>query len=189
MYKDFYKIESNGLTPQKGMFLLAEPFMRNSFFTRSVILLISHNEEGSMGLVLNQTSSDKLNDFVPEFNYLEKIPLYQGGPIGNDRLFFVHNLYEEIRDSIKLNNDYWLNGNLEDIKDYVLQGHSLNTRIRFVKGYAGWSPNQLQEEIDSGSWLLTPTIDPNQFSWKKAMQKLGGKYAVWAKFPIFPSFN
>ncbi len=191
-YRDFYKIKTNGEAPQKGMLLLSEPFLRDTYFLRSVILLINHNEEGSMGLILDKPLPMRVNEIIPEFKYLEPIPLYNGGPVGLDNLFYIHNI-KNIKDSLHLGKDLFLNGDFEELKKYILQGNPVDDHIRFFRGYSGWDPYQLESELKTNSWIIVPrkeqALHYNKEMWRETMKSLGGKYAIWANFPLIPSFN
>ena len=89
---DIFKIQSNNVLPSRGKILISEPFLRDATFGRSVILLVDHTEEGTMGLVINKQLPLLLNDVVMEFKYLDEIPLYKGGPVATDTLFYLHTL-------------------------------------------------------------------------------------------------
>ena len=84
---DIFKIQSNNVLPSRGKILISEPFLRDATFGRSVVLLIDHTEEGSMGLIINKQLPIFVNDIIKEFKYIENIPLYKGGPIATDTLF------------------------------------------------------------------------------------------------------
>ena len=88
--KDIFKIEHNNLPPEKGKILISEPFLNDLYFQRSVVLLIEHNENGSMGFVLNKKTDLWLNDLLDGLDHLPRIPVYLGGPVSFDRLFFIH---------------------------------------------------------------------------------------------------
>ena len=89
---DIFKIQSNNVLPSRGKILISEPFLRDATFGRSVVLLIDHTEEGSMGLIINKQLPIFVNDIIKEFKYIENIPLYKGGPIATDTLFYLHTL-------------------------------------------------------------------------------------------------
>ena len=106
----------NTLEPQKGNLLLAEPFMHDSNFERAVILLCEHStQSGSMGLVVNQPSVMLLSDVVPELNNLD-FPLFIGGPVGLDSLFYIHQVPHKIDGSSAISADLYLGGNFEQVK-------------------------------------------------------------------------
>ena len=97
-----FQIESNKELPRPGSLLISAPFLLDFNFARSVVLMIEHNDEGSMGIVLNKNFSHimSLNDVVPELASLPPIPLYKGGPIGRDTLFYLHT-FDDLKDALK----------------------------------------------------------------------------------------
>ena len=121
---DIFKIQSNNVLPSRGRILISEPFLRDATFGRSVILLVDHTDEGSMGLVINKQLPLFLNDIIMEFKYLDEIPLYKGGPIATDTLFYLHTL-SDIPDSISISKGLYLNGDFDEIKKYILQGNKI----------------------------------------------------------------
>ena len=90
MDKNIFKIKSNDIQPSRGKILISEPFLCDDIFSRSVILIVDHTSEGSMGLVMNKQLPVLVNEVINEFKYLDDIPLYKGGPIGIDTLFYLH---------------------------------------------------------------------------------------------------
>ncbi|MEO4996164.1 YqgE/AlgH family protein, partial [Bacteroides xylanisolvens] len=114
---DIFKIQSNNVLPSRGKILISEPFLRDATFGRSVILLVDHTDEGSMGLVINKQLPLFLNDIIMEFKYLDEIPLYKGGPIATDTLFYLHTL-SDIPGSISISKGLYLNGDFDEIKKY-----------------------------------------------------------------------
>ena len=151
---DIFKIQSNNVLPSRGKILISEPFLRDVTFGRSVILLIDHTEEGSMGLVINKQLPLLLNDIIMEFKYIDEIPLYKGGPIATDTLFYLHTL-ADIPGAISICKGLYLNGDFEEIKRYILQGNKISEHIRFFLGYSGWESEQLSNEIRENTWLVS----------------------------------
>ena len=100
-----FQVESNKEFPRQGSLLIAAPFLRDYQFSRTVILMVEHNEEGSMGIILNKNFSNlmTLNEVVPELASLPPIPLYKGGPIGRETLFYLHTL-SYLKDALPLGN-------------------------------------------------------------------------------------
>lgn len=191
---DIFKIQSNNVLPSRGKILISEPFLRDATFGRSVILLVDHTEEGSMGLVINKQLPLLLNDIIMEFKYLDEIPLYKGGPVATDTLFYLHTL-SEVSGSIPISKGLYLNGDFDEIKKYILQGNKINERIRFFLGYSGWESEQLHNEIKENTWLVSEEEksylmkDNTKDMWRKALEKLGSKYETWSRFPQVPTFN
>lgn len=191
---DLFKIQSNHVLPDKGKVLISEPFLCDTTFGRSVVLLIDHGTKGTMGIIMNKRSSLIVNDVVKEFKYLNDIPLFKGGPIGMDTLFYLHTL-PNIEGSLSIGNGIFLNGDFNEIKRYVLQGNPLEGNIRFFIGYSGWETEQLQQEIEENTWIIGQTdttslmTSPAKDLWRRSMEQQGKQYKTWARFPKVPSLN
>ena len=191
---DIFKIQSNNVLPSRGKILISEPFLRDATFGRSVVLLIYHTEEGSMGLIINKQLPIFVNDIIKEFKYIEDIPLYKGGPIATDTLFYLHTL-ADISGAIPISKGLFLNGDFEEIKRYILQGNQIDRYIRFFLGYSGWESEQLSTELRENTWLVSKEENAYLMNgdtkdmWKQALEKLGSKYETWSRFPQVPTFN
>jgi putative transcriptional regulator len=193
--KNIFKIKHNELRPQKGRLLISEPFLQDICFQRSVILLIEHNARGSMGFVLNKRTDLVVNQFFPELHKLPEIPIYLGGPVHANHLFFVHLLGKHIPDSMEINDDLCFDGDFETLKQYMLDGNPVEGKIKFFLGYSGWTENQLNSEIINNSWLIG-TMAPGEMMlarddafWKKSVQSLGSPYDTWTNYPKYPDMN
>jgi len=181
--------------PAKGMLLVAEPsIIGDASFNRSVVLLAEHSETGSIGFILNKVLDFTLKDLIPELNKSFKI--YNGGPVEQDNLYFIHKIPDLIPESIEISNGIYWGGNFEAVKELILKGLVTDKQIRFFLGYSGWDAEQLQEELISNSWIVTPQKDakdiierPYRSFWKDKMVELGGNYMLWANAPENPSYN
>ena len=190
---DLFRIKTEHTPPAQGCLLLSEPFLIDASFGRSAVLLIDHNAEGSMGIVLNKPLPVLANDVVNEFKYLEDIPIYSGGPMADEYLFFIHTL-PQIPDALPLGRGLYFNGDFNEIKRYILQGNPIEGRIRFFLGYSGWAPGQLQQEIEEDTWIVTaPTPNLIMHSdndlWQKSLSAMGQKYRIWSRYPQIPDMN
>ncbi|MFQ7707172.1 MAG: YqgE/AlgH family protein [Bacteroides thetaiotaomicron] len=191
---DIFKIQSNNVLPSRGKILISEPFLRDATFGRSVVLLIDHTEEGSMGLIINKQLPIFVNDIIKEFKYIENIPLYKGGPIATDTLFYLHTL-ADIPGAIPISKGLYLNGDFDEIKKYILQRNKVDRYIRFFLGYSGWESEQLSTELKENTWLVSKEENAYLMNgdtkdmWKQALEKLGSKYETWSRFPQVPTFN
>ena len=191
---DIFKIQSNNVLPSRGKILISEPFLRDATFGRSVVLLIDHTEEGSMGLIINKQLPLFVNDIFIEFKYIVNIPLYKGGPIATDTLFYLHTL-ADIPGAIPISKGLYLNGDFDEIKKYILQGNKVDRYIRFFLGYSGWESEQLSTELKENTWLVSKEENAYLMNgdtkdmWKQALEKLGSKYETWSRFPQVPTFN
>jgi putative transcriptional regulator len=141
----------------KGQLLIAEPSISGDLsFNRSVILLADHDEEGSVGFIINKPLKYTINDLLPEINASFKI--YNGGPVEQDNLYFIHNIPELIPNSIEISNGIYWGGDFESTKALINNGKINKNNIRFFLGYTGWEENQLQLEMISNSWMLLLTV-------------------------------
>lgn len=183
------------LKPQKGYLLVAEPSTIGDLsFNRSVVLLADHGAEGSVGFILNKPLDFTINDLIPEINAHFKI--YNGGPVEQDNLYFIHNVPELIPDSIEISNGIYWGGDFELAKDMINQGKISKGNIRFFLGYSGWSANQLEEELEDSSWIVSHNSyqhriigkSSNAF-WKEKILELGGDYIIWSNAPENPALN
>ncbi len=179
---------------QKGNILIAEPaVLTDKSFNRAIILLTEHNQEGTIGFILNKPSPYTLNELVFEID--NDFRVYIGGPVEQDNLYFIHTLPHLIPDSIEVSDGIFWGGNYEAVKMYLEQGMIKNNEIRFFLGYSGWSIEQLEQEIKQKTWLMTKNTYPNIFSindakgWKEKLIEMGGTYRLWANAPEDPNLN
>ena len=195
MNKDeLFKIQSNTLNPAIGDVLIAEPFMDDFYFRRSVILLIDHNEEGSLGVIFNKRLTIPFNEIVqgfPEF----KADVYLGGPVETDRIFFIHTIGEMIPDSHLISNGLYWSGNINALKAMIKMDFIKPHEVRFFVGYAGWDGGQLRNELKANTWLVGRFTAKELLNtmpgkmWSGLVNKMGKRYMLWDKFPVNPSEN
>lgn len=182
------------LKPSSGRILISEPFLQDFYFRRSVVLLAEHNQEGSFGLILNKPVESRLSDVMDEFPGFNP-PLYLGGPVQTDALFFIHRLGDKIEDSLPITENIRWGGNIEQVKEMIHRNEISEYDIRFFVGYSGWSPNQLEREMDQKAWLVSNkniekllNTEPEDM-WVNALEKMGSVYRQWANFPADPTWN
>ena len=190
---DFFSIENNQVA-KKGRILVSEPFLSDTYFRRSVVLLTEHSEEGSVGFVLNKpvelTVSSILKDF-PEIDASVSI----GGPVNTNTVHYIHTLGNLIPNSVRVMKNLYWGGDFDTIKDLITKGKIKKDSIRFFLGYAGWSPNQLANELSENAWVVTE-LDTGTIMkssdlnlWQDTLKKLGDKYRIWVNFPENPGLN
>jgi len=180
---------------EKGLLLIAEPTVIGDMsFNRSVILLADHNQEGSVGFILNKPLEYTINDLIPEINSVFKV--YNGGPVEQDNLYFIHNVPELITNSIEISNGIFWGGDFDLTKHLINEGQINKENIRFFLGYSGWSANQLEGELQSNSWILSKNTYENSILekssvhfWKEKIMELGGEYIIWSNAPENPTLN
>lgn len=176
------------LKPEKGRLLIADPAILNdSSFKRTIILLTEHTRKSSVGFILNRPLDHVLSDLVPEIDC--DFTVYQGGPVEQDNLYFIHKVPHLLPNSIEVAKGIYWGGNFELLKELLNKKQLEATDIRFFLGYSGWSSNQLDEELVMNSWFITENDYDNilttndQNFWKDKLLQRGGKYKIWANAP------
>lgn len=180
---------------QKGHLLIAEPSIIGDLsFNRSVILLADHNDEGSVGFIINKPLKYTINDLVPDVEANFKI--YNGGPVEQDNLYFIHNIPDLITNSVEISNGIYWGGDFELTKSLINEGKIKKDNIRFFLGYTGWAARQLENEMQSNSWIVAENLYQNKIIgksstdfWKEKILELGGDYIIWSNAPENPLLN
>lgn len=181
------------ITPEAGKILIAEPFLADPGFSRTVVLLCEHGAEGSIGFVLNRPSSSSINDLLPEINHAT-LPVFEGGPVRRDTLHIIHRIPEAIGGVEILPGIYW-GGSYDDLA-HILESNTFSEQdIRLFIGYSGWDLGQLDDELKEGSWLVANSYADLIFDtestkvWQDSMRSLGGSFAYLANMPLHPQLN
>jgi len=184
------------LKPAKGLLLVAEPsIIGDVSFNRSVVLLAEYNNEnGSVGFILNKPLEYKLKDFIPEIN--SNLTVYNGGPVEQDNLYFIHRIPEIIPDSIEISNGIYWGGDFKAIAHLLREDKLKEDQIRFFLGYSGWDNEQLEQELQVNSWVVAQNNYKNDIIgkgyinfWKEKMIEFGGDYVLWSNAPENPHYN
>jgi putative transcriptional regulator len=177
----------------RGKLLIAGPALLDPNFWRTVVLVVEHNEEGALGLVLNRPSETNVADAVPQLEELldPEDQLYIGGPVQPSAVIVLAR-FEDPGDAALLAFDdvgvLGTEAQLDEPVAGVRQGRA------FV-GHAGWGPGQLDGELERGDWILEPATLRDAFSaapqelWSEVLTRKGGSYALVARMPPDPSVN
>ena len=175
--------------------MIAEPALTGDVsFNRSVVLLAEHNDEGAVGFILNKPLEYDICDLVSEI----KVPLkvFNGGPVEQDNLYFIHKVPHLIDNSIEISNGIFWGGDFNVVLDLINRKKISKDDIRFFLGYSGWASLQLDQELTSKSWVVVQNeyqSDIIQKSttafWKEKMVELGGEYLIWSNAPENPILN
>lgn len=183
------------IQPKKGTLLIAEPsIIGDVSFNRSVVLLADHTEEGSIGFIINKPLDFKLSDLLPEV--FKDVQVYNGGPVEQDNLYFIHTTPELIPGSVEISSGIYWGGDFTVVSELINQGYISTDTIRFFLGYSGWGANQLLEELEANSWVIVENNYKQKIIgkcynsiWKEKMIELGGDYVLWSNAPENPSYN
>jgi putative transcriptional regulator len=178
----------------QGQLLVAHPLLNDGFFNRSVVYLTSHGEEGAIGFSLNFKTQFLLRDVRPQIkngNY----PIYEGGPVAKNQLFFLHTLGHDLADSYQVNNNIFVGGDFNELLHMIEHGQVKTNQVRFFAGYSGWSEGQLEQEISNHHWLLNEPADAGFFEtdpddlWGNQLSEIKDSYSIFANFGSDPSMN
>lgn len=180
-----------GRPATKGRLLLATPPLEDPNFDRTVIYVLEHHDDGALGLVLNRPSPEQLGEPLDAWIDLQTEPsqVFSGGPVEPDALIALartHQLLEEAGEHLAP-----LNGTLASA-DLAADPGSVGTDIsalRVFRGYSGWGPGQLEDEIDAGAWLVLDTDPSDVFTpqpddlWRSVLRRQPGRLAWLASAP------
>lgn len=180
---------------EKGKILIAEPSIIGDIsFNRSIILLVEHGNNGSIGFILNKPMNLNISDLIPEIE--SNLKIYNGGPVQQDNLYFIHKISDLIPESIMISEGLYWSGNFEYVLKLIKKGEINKNDIRFFLGYSGWDSNQLNNELNNNTWILSENSHNkniitavDEVFWKNKMLDLGGKYSLWSNAPEHPSHN
>jgi putative transcriptional regulator len=178
----------------KGKLLIAEPFLGDPNFERSVTLVCDHDEKGTFGLTLNQATHLMLADVLQDTIYPD-IPVYLGGPVQQNTIHFIHRVGHLIKDGIEVCEKLFWSGDFEQLKTLLNLGTVKSTDVRFFIGYAGWSAGQLENELQQQAWIITDAHSdfifdtPADQCWRSILRKMDGKYKQYANYPTDPRLN
>ncbi len=179
---------------QAGTLLIADPFLKDPNFSRSVIFLCDHKEEGAFGFVINRMSEYVAKNLLTDLEDCDH-PIFYGGPVQQNTLHFIHRCPGLITGGEKITEDIYWGGEYEEMIA-LLKGNKLSKQqIRLFLGYSGWNKEQLENEIKEKSWLTTYSTSRLIFNndtklvWPEAVKQLGSKYEQVINYPLDPQMN
>jgi putative transcriptional regulator len=190
---DIFKIKYNNIIPNQGLVLVSEPFSPDGVFSRAVVLLVEHNEQGSVGFILNKPINKKLTQLSKEFGNFD-IKVSFGGPVSNKNIYYLHTYGNKIPGSIQIKDNLYWGGDFAILQTLMESGSLDESKIRFFVGYSGWSPEQLSGEIKKDYWLVSDievdtVMKYEREIWNKVVAKLDKRYSIWQHFPENPNLN
>ena len=180
--------------PGPGILLIADPFLKDPNFLRTVVFLCDHKEEGSFGFVLNRQYENKLGELIPELEG-NQIPVYYGGPVQMDTIHFLHQYPQEIPGGQEIVKGVYWGGDFDAAVNFLKNEDIDTNKIRFYIGYSGWGEGQLDNEMKEKTWLTVKAARKIIFHpdhdeiWKESLKHLGGDYEIMVNFPIDPQLN
>lgn len=186
--------ELNQLEPKKGRSLVAEPFMQDPYFKRSVVILTEYQQEGVVGFILNHPLQITLGEILEEFSDFNA-PVFLGGPVQAQSLFYMHSRPDLLEGSTLIKEDVYWNGNFDQLKSHIANKRIQAHEIKFFLGYSGWDYDQLNEELEVNSWFIQNIqskylLELNtKHLWKNVLSEAEKAVARMANFPEDPNLN
>jgi len=177
-----------------GRLLVATPILDDPSFWRTVVLLCSHDDEGSLGLVLNRPLESAVLDLVPEWRSFVASPqvVFSGGPVDELQGFALgrsDRVYEEP----------WWQPITPGVGMLGSEGDPTTIEgvehLRIFAGYAGWGGGQLEEELGEEAWFVVDPRPEDVFSphperlWHEVLARQRGELRLYAHFPPDPRYN
>ncbi len=193
-----FKVPSPKAELSCGGMLVSQPFMKEAYFNHGVVALIDYlPDEGATGVVMNNRTEFALSDLLEGIKTENIVPVFCGGPLGQDRIFFIHSLGEIIPGARQFAPGLYVGGDFEAIKNYVNSGYPTEGFVRFFVGYSSWTAGQLEREIKEESWVLANTpqspeailTESGDRYWHRTVESLGETYRPWRLIPSFPEYN
>ena len=178
----------------RGRLLVATPPLVDPNFDRTVILVLEHGDDGSLGLVLNRPSTTELDAVLPDWGDLASAParVFFGGPVSPEAVIaLARGDAEEDSGWVSLIDDL---GTVDLGRDPALLAPNVR-ELRVYLGYAGWAPAQLQAELDHGAWFVVEALPSDPFAtepdalWRNVLRRQRGRVALFASCPPDPTVN
>jgi putative transcriptional regulator len=177
----------------RGQLLVASPALLDPNFRRTVVLVAEHDDSGAMGVVLNRLTELAVGDAAPVLgNIVEPGALvHEGGPVQPTAVVILAQFHDAASAVVPVFGDI---GFVAGDADFEAVGPELR-RARVFAGLAGWSPGQLEAELERDDWVLEPALPDDVFSadpealWASVLERKGGSFALLARMPPDPSLN
>ncbi|HEX8002767.1 MAG TPA: YqgE/AlgH family protein [Mycobacteriales bacterium] len=179
----------------RGRLLVSTPGLGDPNFDRSVVLVLEHDEDGALGVILNRPTDTAVAEVLPSWGDLASEPpvVFSGGPVdstaaiclGSTRPGVVNAAVQAVSPTL---------GVVDLDSDPALLAADV-AYVRVYAGYAGWGGGQLDGEVEAGGWFVLECLPPDPFTaspltlWRQVLRRQGGRLALASTFPADPSFN
>lgn len=177
----------------RGQLLIAGPTLGDPNFWRTVVLIVEHNEDGALGLVLNRPSETTVGEAVPQLAELvdPEDDVLVGGPVQQSGVIVLAEFEDPSDAALIAFEDIGIVGTSSE----VIETYTGVRAARAFAGHAGWGPGQLEDELERGDWIVEPARRSDAFDtepselWPAVLTRKGGSYALIARMPADPSQN
>jgi putative transcriptional regulator len=181
------------MTSLAGHLLLASPQLVDPSFVRTVIAVANHDDLGALGVVLNRPAEVSVSETVPDLAPVVSGDdrLYLGGPVQDDAIVVMAEFDDPGEPQLLITGAIGLVSERTEIGRLA----AMEGRRRAFAGYAGWSPGQLDAEIENDDWFVTEVMPDDLFSdapttlWSDVLKRMGGEYELVARMPVDVSLN
>ena len=180
-------------------FLIAMPSMADDNFSRSLVYVAEHNEEGALGIIVNRPLELSVKELLerveitPQAEGLDTAPVFFGGPVQTDRGFVLHRPIGGWQSSLQVTAEIALTSSKDILQALAESGEPRDVLITL--GYSGWSAGQLEDELKRKAWLTHPAslelvfdAQPEQL-WQRILRQKGWQYQLLSQMPEDPSVN
>ena len=186
----------------KGRLLVATPQLTDPNFTRTVVLVLEHDEPGAVGVVLNRPLHVEVGEILDVWSELAQAAapavVFSGGPVSPDAVIGLARPASGVADA------QWrpvVEGEVADgagVVDLSLAPVDQPVALRSARlfsGYAGWAAGQLEGELEDGGWFVVDAVADDVFApaperlWHDVLQRQGGALGMLAAYPPSPSVN
>lgn len=174
-----------------GQLLVASPTIGDPSFARTVVLVVDHDRDGALGIVLNRPTETTVGAVVPDIAAMfgPDDVVHDGGPVQPDSLLTVAEFRDPADAALLVLGRVGMVRGDDDPRCPDVE------RARAYAGYAGWAPDQLDDELGAADWLVVPAQPDDLFRpdsgdlWHRALERMGGAYARLGRAPEDPSLN
>lgn len=179
----------------QGQVLIAEPFMADPHFKKAVLALCDYSpKEGAVGFILNRPTNLTMEEVMVDFPEFES-HIYYGGPVANDTIHYIHRVGDLLEDSREIIKGLYWGGDFTKLKFLISNKLIKPFDIKFYIGYSGWTPGQLEEEIEINSWVIGemdinyPFLNNSVDMWQTCLHHKGNNFSVLADMADTISLN
>jgi len=137
-----------------GTCIQSTTLLDGSIFEQAIIFITQHDAGGSVGFVVNKALGRTL-DQLEEFKQCPPVPLYNGGPVDTEHLFFIHRRPDLIAGGTLVAGNIYMGGNFTEVVAHLKTNTLSKEEVKLFIGYCGWDDTELESEIAEGSWLVT----------------------------------
>jgi putative transcriptional regulator len=183
-------------TPRAGQLLIATPVLADPNFERTVVLLLDHDDTGTLGVVVNRPAPVSVSSVLPDWDAVASVPpvLFHGGPVGTDSALALGDLEPGAEEPVGFRPVFGGTG-IVDLDTPVELVAPVLRGLRIFAGYAGWGVGQLAAEIEQDSWYVVDSLPGDAFGadptelWRHVLRRQPGELAWVATMPADPAMN